>query len=698
MNATIAALIEKHLNATLTAAEAAMLAQAMAESPALAEEFVAATRMESDLSASMKDGARTALYTRRMERAAAETEPAPSRRQWPVKTMAAAAGIAALAVVAWRLMEMETVTGVAVKKASPSLPQLYSGGSASISSDTRTADASALKRKLRRFASSTSNLRRMPVSQAVAVLEREWKDYAHGNTMNKEIVFTIADSVRSEWQKPEDEPAVSLEIPGISLLTSLDLIAAQAGLKASVTPAGVSLEHPARKDDGKDRTWTIPLSVASVTSFMRAVSSDGDRTNATIAWKNSNWSGLTAPGLVRADRPSWLQVPELAGAPGWSNYSNSGPVDGGVVVWDDAINKASFDPTGTRILLNTADAGITLSTIASGGGGLHDLWVEGLPQAVLSEHPSDVSNDLIVATDAGQTDETSTSGVSADLNSDGYTIDLTLAPEVVEFEGFINYGEPIQTTGINALGQSEPVILTDSKITQPVFATRVLLDHPANLSRLLAAHGMPEAGATWDQENGVLTARGPVSQLMAAQAAARAIDEAATAGVTVEMKVIEWKNGVPPAAKPVELLPPAKRSDCITLTAEAAAALLREPGAILRSSSHSVPAAGEDHVLADGTASVQAPDGSLMPMGARVKVTGVRRAGMALWASVSFTYSAVIRKEIIDGESWPVPFSATSSSHYRIEEGDWLQFDVAPELGETKPVTVLLSVRPAIVP
>lgn len=64
--------------------------------------------------------------------------------------------------------------------------------------------------------------------------------------------------------------------------------------------------------------------------------------------------------------------------------------------------------------------------------------------------------------------------VEATVGEDGYTIDLNLAPEVVEFEGFINYGSPIQTTGINALGQSEPVVLTDNKILQPVFATRKL--------------------------------------------------------------------------------------------------------------------------------------------------------------------------------------------------------------------------------
>ncbi len=64
--------------------------------------------------------------------------------------------------------------------------------------------------------------------------------------------------------------------------------------------------------------------------------------------------------------------------------------------------------------------------------------------------------------------------VEATVGEDTYTIDLNLAPEVVEFEGFINYGSPIQTTGTNALGQNEPVVLTDNKILQPVFATRKL--------------------------------------------------------------------------------------------------------------------------------------------------------------------------------------------------------------------------------
>lgn len=58
------------------------------------------------------------------------------------------------------------------------------------------------------------------------------------------------------------------------------------------------------------------------------------------------------------------------------------------------------------------------------------------------------------------------------IGPDGYTIDLNLAPEVTEFEGFINYGSPIQTAGTNALGQPVSVVLTENRIEQPIFSTR----------------------------------------------------------------------------------------------------------------------------------------------------------------------------------------------------------------------------------
>jgi general secretion pathway protein D len=58
------------------------------------------------------------------------------------------------------------------------------------------------------------------------------------------------------------------------------------------------------------------------------------------------------------------------------------------------------------------------------------------------------------------------------VGPDGYTIDLNLVPQVVEFEGFINYGSPIQTTSSNALGQQIVNVITPNVINQPIFSTR----------------------------------------------------------------------------------------------------------------------------------------------------------------------------------------------------------------------------------
>ncbi len=63
--------------------------------------------------------------------------------------------------------------------------------------------------------------------------------------------------------------------------------------------------------------------------------------------------------------------------------------------------------------------------------------------------------------------------VEPQIGPDGYTIDLSLVPQVVEFEGFINYGSPIQTTSTNPLtGISTTSILTPNIINQPIFSTR----------------------------------------------------------------------------------------------------------------------------------------------------------------------------------------------------------------------------------
>ena len=72
--------------------------------------------------------------------------------------------------------------------------------------------------------------------------------------------------------------------------------------------------------------------------------------------------------------------------------------------------------------------------------------------------------------------ETRNTGVTLEVEPvvgpDGITIDLNLVPQVVEFEGFINYGSPIQTTNTNLLGITTTSVLTPNVINQPVFSTR----------------------------------------------------------------------------------------------------------------------------------------------------------------------------------------------------------------------------------
>ncbi len=72
--------------------------------------------------------------------------------------------------------------------------------------------------------------------------------------------------------------------------------------------------------------------------------------------------------------------------------------------------------------------------------------------------------------------ETRNTGVTLEVEPvvgpDGVTIDLNLVPQVVEFEGFINYGSPIQTTTTNVLGLPQTNVITPNVINQPIFNSR----------------------------------------------------------------------------------------------------------------------------------------------------------------------------------------------------------------------------------
>ena len=78
------------------------------------------------------------------------------------------------------------------------------------------------------------------------------------------------------------------------------------------------------------------------------------------------------------------------------------------------------------------------------------------------------------------------------VGPDGTTIDLNLIPQVVEFEGFINYGSPIRTVNPALLGfapstllgtTTQAITLTDNVINQPIFSTRKGNDERPSLER-----------------------------------------------------------------------------------------------------------------------------------------------------------------------------------------------------------------------
>ena len=89
--------------------------------------------------------------------------------------------------------------------------------------------------------------------------------------------------------------------------------------------------------------------------------------------------------------------------------------------------------------------------------------------------------------------ETRNTGVTLEIEptigENDFMIDLRFVPEIVEFEGFINYGSPIQTPAqagfiqntLDALGNvigivevpgSPASVLTENRIEMPVFSTR----------------------------------------------------------------------------------------------------------------------------------------------------------------------------------------------------------------------------------
>ena len=73
--------------------------------------------------------------------------------------------------------------------------------------------------------------------------------------------------------------------------------------------------------------------------------------------------------------------------------------------------------------------------------------------------------------------ETRNTGVTLEIlpqtgDTNDFVINLNFKPEVIEFEGFINYGSPILGSATNADGSTEEIVITENRIEMPIFSTR----------------------------------------------------------------------------------------------------------------------------------------------------------------------------------------------------------------------------------
>jgi hypothetical protein len=207
-------------------------------------------------------------------------------------------------------------------------------------------------------------------------------------------------------------------------------------------------------------------------------------------------------------------------------------------------------------------------------------------------------------------------------------------------------------------------------------------DDPAgNLTRLLAAHGMPSGGVSWDPETGVLTARGSLQHLRVAHAAAAAIEESANAGVAVEMRVIRW-NDDPPAANSGPIIP-----------ANAAQALLRLAGAKVAGVQRTRAGLGNPVSVRHDT---QRPDED-HETSINAELNPVKRlSGDAFEVPVSIEYSAVSGFETHDGAPSPILSTQSHNSTHKLPDGGWIRVDFPAE-GEAKATTILLNIQSATV-
>ncbi len=710
MNEEITALMHRHLDGMLTPEEAARLAEAL-EDPRLAEEFAALTRLDGDLSAAMKEGERTALYRRRLERELDEDDDEPVKKKWPVKSIAAVATFAVLMGAGLPLLN--SLDPRAAGSGSNTTRSRTSG--TLVPAGSPAAESAALRRELHRFYLPVMMMRSQPVSQTLATLESRWKNTRGENA--KAVSFTVAPELRERWEKAGSEPSVALEIPGASLLANLELLAAQAGLKPVISENAVTLEEDATAAEEKTRTWTLPVPAPVLASFINKASASNAAAKESFVNNNLHMS-FSLTDAMRAMDLSWLdnQVVLWQSASGytriqgpiWMDLTSTNPPPAGSGIETLSLD---IDPSLLREDLATADT--ETDSYANGEES------EGKPPAP-EENPGPVAETDIksLRAEAGKYDPGKTPSVS-DRYLQGYLAmnegdkkrekrDFTGAlagyrkaqevfeavhqsdpswnVEILDFRrrkivDSIEEARNLETGRRLIQGKPLPAAqdpgyvapsLEDLLATYPVLQEILAEKVTGPFTRLLAGHGMPAEGISYDGTNGVLTVQGTLKNVRAASAAVAAIQESSSDGLAAGIKVIEW-NDSPPAGETGKWLTP-----------DEVQALLKLPNAgITNSPRVSAPMAEPCVLKVSPRRPVKRgetpPPASLVEI--QVTITGSRPAdGDNVNARMSVTVTGTTAPAVADSYTLP-------------PGGGWVRFDLPGTSGQ-KPLTALIQMLP----
>ena len=235
------------------------------------------------------------------------------------------------------------------------------------------------------------------------------------------------------------------------------------------------------------------------------------------------------PGRTGSDFISPVNGVAVDGIPADPNQFTTDGVTNGLRSGDQAINRNSVDA-----ILNNPNRGAQQTSVAPGIMGLTGLFSDGQVQMIMRGLAQKKGTDLMTApsvtarsgqkatieiirefiypteyeppelpNSVGQTNgnqggggiiggggggsfpvtpatptafETRNTGVTLEIEptigENDFVIDLRFVPEIVEFEGFINYGSPILSPSTDVLGNPVTSVITENRIEMPVFSTR----------------------------------------------------------------------------------------------------------------------------------------------------------------------------------------------------------------------------------